>query len=452
MTSTKLLLSFHSQLKIDMCHKLGLIFHNTLRVRSMLPKTFFYAFILPELNDSHVFEQGKFYQEQLLSLFTRNDSTQSPTALLLRQVQIILEYAILTYTHIYQNDAYKWVFATEFDNIDPGYHSIIRMSLNEYFSASGIDERHTHILHDGSVVESDNPLEMVLLSRILYEQDVFNSLVKHISVSSVSKISQCKRDIYYWQILRGMTKDGWNKRRRLYVDQEPVTPFVAFSIRRIFEHIGYLKHSLYEINSDNIWGVILNRTSACKRSYFSGLVDKRPKGMGKKYNCIVIETTKKELGYLNLYDEKKKSDVYKEFLAVLAMMTTIQNPEAPESIVFCDSRLNHNLMDESYDLPNQFPSLTNEQYTLECTTTAVNKLSSWASSKEYFSIKREPTDLLVENANSYERETDADDPSCLSADDYESCRILTESFILEFLHWSSCQPPCHPAGSVVSKI
>lgn len=447
-TSTKLLLSFHSQLKIDMCHKLGLEFHNTLRVRSMLPKTFFHAFILPELNDGRVIESGKFYQERLLSLFTRNASNESHTALLLRQVQLILEYAILNYTHTNKNGAYKWMFATEFDKIKQ-YHHIIRRSLNEYFSASCIaDERHTIISHDGNVTESDNPVEMVLLSRLLYEQDLFQSLLKHISVSSLSKIAHCKRDIYYWQILRGMTKDGWNKKRRLYIDQEPVTPFVAFAIRRLFEHIGYLKHSIYEIKAENIWGVILNKSPACKRSCFSGLVDEGTlKRLRKKYKCIVIDTTEKELGHLYLYDEKKKSDVYKEYSAVLAMMTTIQNPEGHESVVYCDSRLNHNQLDKSYDLPTQFPMLSNRQYTLECTTTAVNKLLSWASSEDYFAIKSEPDNSVIKEPSLYETETNADDPSCLSADDYESCRILTESFVLEFLHWTACQPP----GLVVSQ-
>lgn len=442
MASTKLLLLFHTQLKMDLCDRVGVVFYNTLRVQSMLPMTFFRAFIQHALKVGHIFEQGQFYQQQLLALFKRYDSNQSYTVLLLRQVQIILEYTILTYVHTHTNDAYRWMFATEFANIKD-HHHILRKAFNEYFSASSIDIRHITIAEDGNLIESDNPLEMVLLSRVLYEQDLFNSLVRHISVSSVSKISQCKRDIYYWHILRGMTKDGWNNRRRLYIDQEPVTPFVAFAIRRLFEHIGYLKHSIYEIKLANIWGAILNKSPAYQRSFFCGLVDRKnqKRKMGKKCNYIIIQTAGNELGYLYLYDEKKRSDVYKEYAAVLAMMTTIQNPEAQESIIYCDSRLNHNLFEKSYDDPNQFPIHTNNQYTPESTTTAVNKLLSWAASEEYFPIKRESDKAAVEDRNVYEGKSNADDPACLNSDDYESCRILTESFVLEFLNWSSCQPP-----------
>jgi len=445
MASTKLLLSFHTQLKEDLCDRVGLLFCNTLRVRSMLPKTFFRAFIQERLRVDHVFEEGFFFQKQLLSLCKRNLPNKSHTILFLRQVQIILEYTILTYIHTHKKNAHRWLFATEFTNIE--HQHILRKALNEYFSPRCIDTRNITIGEDGIVTESNNPLEIIMLPRAIYEQDLFTSLVRHICVSSISKISQCKRDIYYWLILRGLTEDGWSNRRHFYVDQESVSPSVAFTIRRIFEHIGYLKHSIYDIKSENIWGAIFKKRPPYQRSFFSGLVEgEKPKiKISKKCNHIKIETAVKELGYLYLYDDKKKSDLYKEYTAVLAMMTTIQNPHVKNSVIYCDSRLNHNFLEKTYDNPEQFPIYKNDEYTLESTTTAVNKVLSWAlSSQDCLSSKADRHKAEEIERPRYRGESNADDPFLTNSDDYESCRILTESFILEFLHWSSCQPPGLP--------
>lgn len=372
-----------------------------------------------------------------------------------RCIQLIVEYCMLCYRHVYADAYSRHVYMATFMALGKAQINLISSAFRQYMCVNDYGGAET------------------IRSRCRLESDLFNTLMKHILISSIAKIPFCHRDIAYWKLLT-TTAPAY---ARVYLDETLIDMDLAMQISRLFEHISLFKKSTFDISDmSGFWNPILHKSgNIYLQSFFSGefysgdnncttTLKKHLKG--KTY--IALKTNSPTTwGTLYLISNKKRSNIYKEYSAVLAMLTLLYQSQPMEKL-YCDRRLDHHLLvthleSGVMDLPrhsqlstdgesaleknseNKFnvsTTMKNENELLLTTIGTLNKLSGWI----YADVDQPNFENNLEKENNEQKEMNyyTDNKHLYNSNntnhstDYEAKTIETTSFVTEFLLWAKC--------------
>jgi len=411
------IVSFHNNLKKSMMTKVlpmsekwtvGL----TIQIQSMTPGVFFNQQMKRYLREDCLLVNQNFFRQQFEFLWitlplplTRKE---------IRQIQFLLEYAMMTYMFLFNENSF---FTQEFENLTHQQLYCIHTALHEY-------ETPVLSLHK----DKPSPVFEAIQYCIQFEHDLFLTIIRHIVSRSIAKVCYCQRDIYYMNLLKNMS--AYNQHD---IAVTPVSTRIALYIQREYEHMQYKKDTIYKYNS--LWQNIDVDTYAYCHSYFS-----QSHYIMENEETLMILTNNKALGNLYLIYDSQKMDISKEYQAILAILTTCQENTTTDMTIYYDSRFNMNYLSDEYN--NAFdPIPTTITVPVHNVIMGFNKLSSLCSQKIYSQEQKEDTPTTsTSNAQtkfSIPVDNCAENPNIVSSDDYEDTNITFESFILEYLHWAA---------------
>lgn len=406
---------FHNNLKIAMIKTLCVPKQEiklTTSTQSMTPGVFFNKNIKKYLHKDCLLVNRFFFTRQFEILWkmfkfpiTRKE---------IRQIQMLLEYSMMIYMYLYNDNSF---FTREFDGLSHQQLHCLHIALHEY-------EKPVLSFHN----EKPSPVFEALQHCIQYEHDLFLTIIRYIVSRSITKVCYCQRDIYYLNLLKNMSNYKQHD-----IGVIPVSSSTALKIRREYEHLQYKKDTIYKYTS--LWQNMNDNNYAYCHSYFAELnYDEN-----KHEETLCIKTNNQLLGNLHLIYDSKKMDIYKEYLAILAIITTEQKNTA-DMIIYYDSRYNMNFLSNEYH--NSFdPIPTNVPVSIHYVIMGFNKLSFLCSQKIYLQDQDEKNKATSKSNIKAQvasiGENSAENPNIVTSDDYEDANIGFESFVLEYLHWAA---------------